>query len=102
MVVLKVLVLRESVPFTSPVAAGLKSIFRILDLPAPIVNGSVTPGAQNWLVLLVILEIVIEPVVVLTRVVDNVFVWPTSTNPNCNVSGLQTSFVEVAASAVCA
>ena len=65
-------------------------------------NGSVTPGAQNWLVLLVILEIVIEPEVVLTRVVDNVFVWPTSTNPNNNVSGLQASFVEVAAWVVCA
>src|SRR2546426_4780697 len=102
MVVLKVLVSRESVPFTSPVVAGLKLIFRILDFPAPIVNGRVTPGAQNWLVLLVILEIVIEPEVVLTRVVDNVFVWPTSTNPNCNVSGLQASLVDVEARAVCA
>jgi len=87
---------------TSPVAAGLKSIFRILDLPAPIVNGTVTPAAQNWLVLLVILETVIEAEVVLTRVVDKVFVWPTSTNPNCNVSGLQASFVEVEARVVCA
>jgi len=66
------------------------------------VNGSVTPAGQNCFVLLLILEIVIEAEVVLTRVVDNVFVWPTSTNPNCNVSGLQASFVEVEARVVCA
>ena len=89
-------------PLTCPTAAGLKLIFKTLDLCAPIVNGSVTPAGQNWLELLLILETVMDAEVVLTRVVDKAFVWPTSTNPNNNVSGLHASFVEVEAKVVCA